>query len=57
MVEIKFRQSALNDLNEIWDYTYEKWSESQADRYYFLIKSGCEDLIENPELGRAVFGN
>jgi len=27
MVKIIFRQEAIDDLNYIWDYTYEKWSE------------------------------
>jgi toxin ParE1/3/4 len=34
MAKVVFRQEAINDLNNIWKYTYEKWSENQADKYY-----------------------
>ena len=34
MAEIIFRQEAIDDLNKIWEYTFEKWSESQADKYW-----------------------
>ncbi len=27
---------AVEDLNGIWEYTFEQWSEQQADRYYHL---------------------
>ena len=37
MVKISFRQKANDDLNNIWDYTYENWSETQADKYYATI--------------------
>ena len=28
MVKISFRQKANEDLNNIWNYTYENWSEN-----------------------------
>jgi toxin ParE1/3/4 len=28
---------AVEDLTEIWNYTFEVWSDSQADRYYELL--------------------
>ena len=28
---------AVNDLSKIWEYTYEVWSENQADKYYFEL--------------------
>jgi plasmid stabilization system protein ParE len=34
MAKVVFRQEAINDFNNIWKYTYEKWSENQADKYY-----------------------
>ena len=30
-------RKAIEDLENIWLYTLEKWSEKQADRYYGLI--------------------
>lgn len=35
MSKIKYRISkqAINDLNDIWIYTFHKWSKEQADNY------------------------
>jgi toxin ParE1/3/4 len=52
MAKVILRQEAIDDLNKIWDYTFEKWSESQADKYYATIKFACKEIGENPELGR-----
>ncbi len=52
MAKIIFRQEAIDDLNDIWDYTYEKWSEKQADRYYATIKLACNGIANNPNVGR-----
>lgn len=47
MAKVIFRQKALNDLNQIWNYTYEKWSEKQADKYYNTIKMACAGISKN----------
>ena len=52
MVKISFRQKANDDLNNIWNYTYESRSENQADKYYATIKFACQEIGTNPELGR-----
>tara|TARA_R110002049_G_scaffold138450_7_gene298570 strand:+ start:754 stop:1053 length:300 start_codon:yes stop_codon:yes gene_type:complete len=56
MVEISFRQKANYDLNNIWNYTYENWSENQADKYYATIKFACKGIGENPEIGKEYDG-
>jgi len=33
MAKVILRQEAIDDLNAIWDYTFEQWSEKQADKY------------------------
>ena len=43
---------AVADLNEIWEYTLENWSENQADRYYDMLLGLCQDIADNPELGK-----
>ena len=43
---------AVEDLSKIWDYTFEVWSENQADKYYFDLLSDCQKLAENQSLGR-----
>ena len=35
--QYKISQQAIDDLNDIWIYTFNKWSKKQADRYYDLI--------------------
>ncbi|SFT18799.1 type II toxin-antitoxin system RelE/ParE family toxin [Sphingobacterium wenxiniae] len=48
----KISKEALNDLENIWLYTYETWSERQANRYYNLIIDEIEYLTENPNSGK-----
>ncbi len=56
MARIIFRQKAIDDLNNIWNYTFETWSEIQADKYYASIKSACKQIGENPALGNDYTG-
>ena len=34
MAKYFFSNKAIEDISLIWDYTYKKWSENQADKYY-----------------------
>lgn len=52
MAKISFRQDAIDDLNEIWNYTVVKWSEKQADKYYSKLKFDCEEIGKDPIIGR-----
>ena len=45
-------KKAVEDLTKIWDYTYEVWSESQADKYYFELLEDCQVLAENQNFGK-----
>ncbi len=56
MAKIIFRQKAVDDLNNIWNYTFEKWSEKQADKYYAILKTACNGIGENPEIGKKYDG-
>ena len=42
MAKINFTKKAKIDLEEIWEYTYETWSEKQADKYYLEITDKCQ---------------
>jgi len=53
MAKVILRQEAIDDLNDIWDYTFEKWSENQANKYYASIKFVCKEIGKNPELGKS----
>lgn len=52
MAKVIFRQQAIDDLNSIWIYTFDKWSEEQADKYYASLEFACLQIGENPELGK-----
>ena len=53
MAKLIMRQSAINDLTEIWEYTFDEWSEKQADKYYNEIKLACHELANNSKHGKA----
>jgi toxin ParE1/3/4 len=48
----KIGVNALEDIEEIWLFTYENWSLEQADRYINLIFDEIEYLANNPNSGR-----
>ncbi len=52
MANFYFTNKAVEDLNEIWEYSTEIWSENQADKYYNLLMGWCYALAENPSLGK-----
>ena len=56
MAKVILRQKAIDDLNNIWDYTFEKWSEKQADKYYATIKMTCNGIGESPNIGKEYDG-
>ena len=56
MSEFKLTNKAVEDLSKIWDYTFEVWSEKQADKYYDGLISNFEEIAENPDLGKIYEG-
>ena len=54
MVKYKLTNEAVKDLENIWAYTFEKWSVEQADRYYDLIIDEIEYIASNPLSGRSI---
>jgi toxin ParE1/3/4 len=52
MAEFKLTNKALEDLSKIWDYTFEVWSENQADIYYEMLITNCQEIADNPHLGK-----
>ena len=55
MSKNKYRISkqAIDDLNDIWVYTFYKWSKEQADRYYGLIIGEIEFIADNYLIGKS----
>ncbi|WP_031445646.1 type II toxin-antitoxin system RelE/ParE family toxin [Arenibacter algicola] len=50
----RISKQATNDLNDIWIYTFRKWSKDQADRYYNLIIEEIEFVADNFMTGKSV---
>ena len=47
-------EKANEDINDIWLFTFETWSQEQADRYYNLILDEIEYIAENYESGKSM---
>ncbi|RLD41241.1 MAG: type II toxin-antitoxin system RelE/ParE family toxin [Bacteroidetes bacterium] len=52
MAKYILTNKAVDDLSQIWNYTYYKWSEIQADVYYNMLIDSCEYISENTNLGK-----
>jgi len=52
MAKFTLTNLAVEDLTDIWNYTFDQWSEKQADKYYEAIIDTCQDLAINPGLGK-----
>lgn len=56
MAEYKLTNKAVEDLSKTWDYTFEVWSEQQADKYYGELISFCQEIAENQNSGKTYEG-
>jgi len=52
MLNYFLSNKAVEDLSKIWDYTYDTWSENQADKYYNRLINFCKDISDNPKIGK-----
>ena len=43
---------ATKDLEKIWLYTFENWSQEQADRYFNQIIDEIENITKDPSSGK-----
>ncbi|WP_107496442.1 type II toxin-antitoxin system RelE/ParE family toxin [Thalassobius sp. I31.1] len=44
--------AAQNDLEDIWYYTMQNWSATQADRYADILEDTLDRLVFMPEMAR-----
>ncbi|THU32548.1 type II toxin-antitoxin system RelE/ParE family toxin [Niastella caeni] len=63
MAKYSLSNKALEDLSKIWEYTYEVWSELQAEKYYYMLLDTCQDLADGnlsgksyPEISNEILG-
>lgn len=52
MAKYRFTNKAVDDLSDIWNYTFDTWSERQADLYYETLIKFCEEIAEYPTFGK-----
>lgn len=52
MAIFKLSNKAVEDLSAIWNYTFEEWSETQADTYYKMLLKHCQKVAVRPQLGK-----
>ena len=45
--------AARADLEQIWEYTCERWDDDQAEEYVREIQRAIQRLVDNPLIGRA----
>ena len=56
MPKFQFTNKAKEDLSDIWNFTFDTWSENQADKYYQEILDKCDEISENPNDGKRYEG-
>ena len=49
MAKYDITKEATEDLYKIWEYTFDTWSEEQADTYYSLLEAGMNEVADVPE--------
>jgi toxin ParE1/3/4 len=47
-----FTNKAVEDLSGIWNYSSKTWSESQADKYYYMLLDLCQDVADGNVEGK-----
>ena len=56
MAKYYLTHKAVEDLAGIWNYTFDEWSESQADKYYQILFDSFEEISQDPDSGRSYEG-
>jgi toxin ParE1/3/4 len=53
MARYELTKKAVEDLSNIWNYSFENWSENQADKYYLLLIESFKEIASNPNIGKS----
>ncbi|WP_411905758.1 type II toxin-antitoxin system RelE/ParE family toxin [Rhizobium mayense] len=56
MKKLVFSPKATSDIDQIYDYTEEKWGYEQAEDYVFALRNRCHALVEGIARGRKISG-
>lgn len=49
MGKYQLTNRAVQDLSDIWNYTFDNWSEQQADTYHQQLVNAFESIASNPD--------
>jgi len=52
MSRYRLTKLAVQDLTDIWNYTFDSWSERQADHYHEQLVNAFESIASTPNQGR-----
>ena len=52
-MNLRISKQAQTDLINIWEYTFNKWSLEQADKYYLIIVEAIKMLLKEPNMGKS----
>ncbi len=52
MAKVHFSKRAVQDLAGIWEYTFDEWSERQADKYYSILIQACQEIAADSKKGK-----
>jgi toxin ParE1/3/4 len=52
MAKYHLTNLAIEDLSYIWEYTFDTWSEKQADKYYTMLLLSCNEIAKKPKIGK-----
>lgn len=52
-MNLRISKQAQTDLIDIWEYTFNKWSLEQADKYYLILVEAMKMLLKEPNMGKS----
>ena len=53
MAKVHFSKRAVQDLADIWEYTFDEWSERQADKYYSILIQASQEIAADSKKGKS----
>lgn len=53
MSRVLFTPAAIEDLDQIWDYTADRWDAARAEEYLRELEHAFRRIDTNPMIGRA----
>ena len=52
MAKVNYSKRAVEDLANIQNYTYDEWSERQADKYNMILIQACQEIAADTKKGK-----